>query len=191
MRAGTTWKTALRTALVGGLAFGFVPVVGMSSAMACSCIASTEVENFKRADVVFKGTVTGATSSAATDGETSTVSPVHYEFAPSVLYKGEVANPQTVTTPQSGASCGVELSGAGPFLVFTSLPADGDAESGALQMNMCGGTRPIDAGEDPAFGPGEPVDQDLDDVPSGDGGAGNLAAALDCLSDLLASVLGG
>jgi hypothetical protein len=57
------------------------------------------------------------------------------------VYKGQATSTQVVTTHSSGASCGLEISGPGPFLVFA------DQEQSGLTANLCGGTR---AGAAPA-----------------------------------------
>jgi hypothetical protein len=52
-----TRRNAARAGLVGGLALALVPIVGISPAQACSCLAATDAEHYKNADVVFKGTL--------------------------------------------------------------------------------------------------------------------------------------
>jgi hypothetical protein len=146
-----------KSLLVGGLAFALVPVIGVSPAHACSCVAATEAQQFKRAGVVFKGTVTTRDMPGGDHHDGS--AGVLYTFAPSRVYKGTVLTAQPVHTARDGAACGVTLSGAGPFLVFAQRPRNATAAT-PLEMSLCGGTRAIGADEQPAFGEGRPVDED-------------------------------
>jgi hypothetical protein len=146
-----------KSLLVAGLTFALVPLVGVSPAHACSCVAATEDQQFKRAGAVFKGTVTARDmpGGAHHDGSAGVI----YTFAVSRVYKGTVLASQQVHTARDGATCGVALAGTGPFLVFAQRPRNATATT-PLEMNLCGGTRPIAASEQPSFGPGTPVDQD-------------------------------
>jgi hypothetical protein len=108
-------------------------------AYACSCAAASEEQQAASADVVFTGTVTADEVDQRTQTRSLT-------FAVDRIYKGQPTGTQVVTTHSSGASCGLEISGPGPFLVFA------DQERTGLTANLCGGTR---AGAAPAsLGPG-------------------------------------
>ena len=138
--------TALVVALLG-LTWGVW--AAPTPAYACSCATSDPAEHLARADVIFSGTVT----SDETRGDTRRLS-----FAVDRLYKGSATATQVVETSSSGASCGLELSGPGPFLVYAQA-GGGRAD---LTADLCGGTTngpapaALDAGSAPA-----PVEEPL------------------------------
>ena len=108
-------------------------------AYACSCATASEEQQAASADVIFTGTVTADQVDKRTRTRT-------LRFTVDRVYKGQSTSIQVVTTHSSGASCGLEISGPGPFLVFA------DQERSGLTANLCGGTR---AGAAPAsLGPG-------------------------------------
>jgi hypothetical protein len=109
-------------------------------AYACSCTNRTDTQHAEDADVIF----TGRIAEDQIRGQSRTIT-----FAVDRVYKGDAHARQAVHTHASGATCGLEISGPGPFLVFASEDARPD-----LQANLCGGTR---AGAAPAFlGDGRP-----------------------------------
>jgi hypothetical protein len=124
------------------------PALGVTWASACSCVGADDVESAGRADAIFAGTLT---DTVTPNQSGSSMDPVTYSFAVSRVYKGDVATSQPVGSVISGASCGLELDGTGPFLVFASANEEGQP---ALKANLCGGTRPLGSGPDPALGPG-------------------------------------
>lgn len=153
-------RPALATALAAAaLTAAILPVLSASAAQECSCMAPNEAKNYADADVVFKGTANGATSSAVKErGKPAQTSGLHYQFEPITEYKGNVSDPQVVVTADNSASCGVQLDGPGPYLVFANRLDSEEARSaglapGDLTMNLCGGTRPIGADEEPSFEP--------------------------------------
>ena len=103
-------------------------------AYACSCGGSPEAELAQHAEVIFTGTVVADETNQWRQTRTFTV-------AVDRVYKGEATATQVVSTHASGASCGLEISGPGPFLIFA------DREGSTLTANLCGGTR---AGSAPA-----------------------------------------
>lgn len=96
------------------------------SASACSCAGGTPTELALRADAVFSGRLV---SREVLGGDTAL-----HVFAVDTVYAGEVAARQGVVSAASGASCGLELTGEGPFLVFATR------EDGRLAAGLCGGT---------------------------------------------------
>jgi hypothetical protein len=136
--------------LLAGLAVVASPFLGLAPAYACSCAAASEKQHLADADVVFKGTLIKRVAPPARDGIRSSMDPVTYIFDVTRSYKGSTSDPQRVRSAMSGASCGIELSGKGPYLVFASEPA-GSKKNRPLQASLCGGTRPIGAKEEPAF----------------------------------------
>ncbi|MGQ0844662.1 MAG: hypothetical protein ACT4QF_11050 [Sporichthyaceae bacterium] len=158
-----------RATLVAALAATLVPVLGAGPAMACSCAGGSDRENYERADVVFKATLRRTIAPTAEQSRRfGTAAQEIFEFAPSRVYKGEVDSPQRVSTAESGATCGLEISGEGPFLVFAyrkPFPGEREADgpnSPNLRAGLCGGTRELGPKEKVPFGPGTPVKSEPD-----------------------------
>lgn len=173
-----------RAAVVGVLTVAVTPALGVTWASACSCAGADDVESAGRADAIFAGTLTG------TDGPKqsgSSMDPVTYSFAVSRVYKGDVATNQPVDSVVSGASCGLELDGTGPFLVFAS------AEEGTpgLSANLCGGTRPLGSGPDPALGPGYAAVRAVPVVAAAEAGDDDSQPALLALGGALGVIAAG
>ena len=95
-------------------------------AYACSCLTDSERGLIRNAGVIFTGTLTEERTSGATRT---------YTFAVDRVYRGQVRTAQTVKTPAQRPACGLDLSGAGPYLVLGYL------KDGVLWANACGGTR--------------------------------------------------
>ena len=142
---------------LAALVFAVVTVASVDPAAACSCAGSTDSEAVAAADVVFSGelveirTPPGASYSSA--------DPERFVFAVDHVYKGDAMARQSVVTPREGASCGLELSGSGPFLVFatTERTLDLEGDEGELYSHLCSGTRALAASAVPAsFGSGAP-----------------------------------
>jgi hypothetical protein len=115
------WTTGLLATLLLVLA-GWVLA---PAASACSCTGGTAADHALRADAVFSGRLV--------DREVVGGTALHV-FAVDTVYAGEVSARQGVLSPASGASCGLELAGEGPFLVFA------DREDDRLAAGLCGGT---------------------------------------------------
>lgn len=142
--------------LLLGLGLGLVGVVLAPPALACSCAgAETDAGYAARADAVFVGELV---SRDVREPSLSGLDPAVLTFDVTAVYQGEVAQRQQVVTPVDGASCGLELSGSGPFLVFARAPADSfqhdpPVGDGQLLADLCGGSRPVSAGPpDPMLG---------------------------------------
>lgn len=116
-------------------------------AYACSCAGFTEAKYFRHADVVFTGTLIDR-QEPPWRPVMSSMDPATLTFEVSWVHKGEAKRLQQVETAMSGASCGLEIEGNGPFLVFANQ-ARNDA---MLTASLCGGTRAIADGGPPAFG---------------------------------------
>jgi hypothetical protein len=59
-------------------------------------------------------------------------------FAVDALHEGTAYPQQEVVFPDSGSSCGLGLSGDGPFLVLATVAA-----GGGLAAYLCGGSAPL------------------------------------------------
>jgi hypothetical protein len=117
-------------------------VVAAAPASACSCAGGTTAEFFARADAVFTGSL-AARSVGTVD---SSIDPALHVFTVETVFKGSAHERQGVVSPVSGASCGLELTGNGPFAVFATRDADlGDTAfttlaEGQYAAFLCGGT---------------------------------------------------
>ena len=136
-RAGLRAAALLLAAVLLALATAWATP---APAYACSCAASSEAELAAQADVIFTGTVADDQRDESTQTRTLT-------FTVNRVYQGRATSTHVVTTASSGASCGLDISGPGPYVVFAA-----EQQSG-LTADLCGGTR---AGPAPAsLGPGQ------------------------------------
>jgi hypothetical protein len=129
-------------------------------AVACSCAGVTDSEAFQRADAVFTGALVDIITPP---GEVIVSSdPERFLFDVDGVFKGEVAASQSIVTAREGGSCGLEIGGRGPFVVFafTEDFSTSGAVDGEYYSNLCSGTRPLSDGALPAsFGePAPPAD---------------------------------
>jgi hypothetical protein len=119
-------------------------------AAACSCGVLTDEEALDDADAVFIGTL----AEIITPGGVSysSADPERFVFEVDEVFMGEVFARQSVATARDGASCGLEISGPGPFLVFAVTNDDftGGAVEGELYSNLCSGTRELGSSAVPA-----------------------------------------
>ena len=113
------------------------------AASACSCVPATTAEQVAGADVVFTGTLVSREVVHPLPGVVGSDDPAVHVFAVDSVLKGTAAARQTVVSADSSASCGLDLSGDGPFLVHASDPPG--APEGQLTASLCGGTAPADA----------------------------------------------
>jgi hypothetical protein len=80
---------------------------------------------------------------------TSSADPALHVFAVDTVFKGTAHEEQAVLSPVSGATCGLELVGEGPFVVFASRSTDLGGEPFATLADdqyaafLCGGTAPL------------------------------------------------
>jgi hypothetical protein len=136
---------------VGVLAVTIGATVGMAAglvgatqgpACACSCVQSDVSEHFKRADAVFTGNLVSRDGKLGGSGKATLV------FEVASVYKGKVAARQEIVTHESGATCGLELTGPGKFLVFANADAsdyEPEPAEGQYVGSLCGGSQPLDA----------------------------------------------
>ena len=107
-------------------------------ASACSCAGGSTQQFFARADVVFTGTLVSREVSHPAAPTMSSADPALHVFAVGAVFKGGAAEQQGVVSAESGASCGLELSGDGPFAVFATR--DASLPEGRYAATLCGGT---------------------------------------------------
>ena len=139
-------RRLLATLLLSGL-LAVAAVVVASPASACSCAPATTEEYFARADAVFTGRLVSR-EVAHTGPVSSSGDPALHVFAVDAVYKGTANQEQGVVSPQSSASCGLELAGDGRVVVFASRSGDEVGSVPALGQyaaSLCGGSGPVDA----------------------------------------------
>ncbi|GAA5129225.1 hypothetical protein [Haloechinothrix salitolerans] len=153
IRTRTIGAVLATTALAGLLQL--VTTLGAAPALACTCAPMTDAEFADSADVIFAGTLLDRREPDQ-GGTVSSTDPVTLTFAVSEVYKGQVGTMTQVRTARSGASCGLEIDGEGPFLVFTQFGKKG------LTASLCGGTRDLPETVPAVIGEGRP--------PAGSGG---------------------
>jgi hypothetical protein len=131
---------------------------GPAPAFACSCAAASDDQYAVNAAAIFTGTL--VENQVDEPAQTRTLT-----FAVDRVFKGQVTATQVVTSQASGASCGVELSGPGPFLVFAQAGPTG------LTADLCGGTRSgsapvgLGVGDQPQPDPARPATGQPDGEP--------------------------
>jgi hypothetical protein len=130
------------TLLLSGLLMAIGLVVA-APASACSCVGGTTQEFLDRADAVFTGRLVSREEPAPM---TSSADPALHVFAVDTVVKGTAREQQGVLSPVSGATCGLELVGEGPFVVFATRSTDLGGEPFATLADdqyaafLCGGT---------------------------------------------------
>ncbi|MCZ2815747.1 hypothetical protein [Modestobacter sp. VKM Ac-2984] len=129
--------TPVIPALLATLALVLTSWVLATPASACSCAGLAVPEQFERADAVFAGQLV----SREVRGGASSTDPALHVFAVEAVFKGTAHARQGVVSAASGASCGLELSGDGPFLVFADSP--GEQGDGPYTAGLCDGTAPV------------------------------------------------
>lgn len=124
-------------------------------AYACSCAATSDDQHAADAAAIFTGTL--VENRVDEPAQTRTLT-----FAVDRVFKGQVTATQVVTSHASGASCGVEITGPGPFLVFaqagpTGLTADlcGGTRSGPAPASLGAGQQPLPDPAGPSTGPAD------------------------------------
>lgn len=119
--------------------------------LACSCIAASDAEHFRQAEVVFVGIVLERRP-IAPEPISSSADPVTWVFDVESVQKGEAAEQQEVVSPRDEASCGFEFQIGRRYQVFASRSDDG-----RLATNLCTGTRELNPGQEPyTSGPSRP-----------------------------------
>ena len=138
----------MRRSVVILLLSGLLVAAGLlvaTPASACSCAGGTTQEFFDGADAVFTARLVSREEPRGTI--TSSADPSLHVFAVETVFKGTAHRQQGVISPMSGASCGLELTGDGPFVVFATRSADLAGVRSPLAddqyaASLCGGTAP-------------------------------------------------
>jgi hypothetical protein len=136
---------------VAMLGFGAFVLAPAGRVAACSCVSFTDEDALENADVAFTGALVEILTP---DGDTySSTDPERFVFDVDEVFKGVAFARQSVVTARDGASCGLEVAGPGPFLVFARTEPDGitsGAADGELYSSLCSGTRALTSGALPA-----------------------------------------
>ena len=136
----------VRRTFVTVLLAGLLLAAGLTvaaPASACSCAGGTTAEYFERADAVFTGSLFSRDVDHPNWPMASSGDPALYVFTAHVVFKGEVHEAQGVVSADSGASCGLELSGKGPFVVFANR--DPELPEGQYRAGLCDGSAVLDS----------------------------------------------
>ncbi len=108
-------------------------------AAACSCAMRPTVSaTFASADAVFTGRLVSREVEHPEWPIISSGDPALHVFAVERVFKGAVHEEQGVVSADLGASCGLELAGEGPFVVFATRSVDTGEDRYAA--DLCGGT---------------------------------------------------
>ena len=105
-----------------------------SPASACTVAESTEAEQLARADLVFEG-IAASSHDPNAAAPISSGDPIYWTFIVDHRIKGDAAAEQTVWTPRSGATCGVDFTVGVRYRVFAA------ARDGAFMSTLGSGTR--------------------------------------------------
>ncbi len=105
-----------RVLLTIGIAFGFLPVLGVGPASACSCFAAGDKKLYSQADVVFKGKVTRTQYPANYENDIN-ASPIIYTMKATRDYKGRVRPTTSDEDEGSGNGTAVGLGVAAVALI--------------------------------------------------------------------------
>jgi len=129
---------------------GAVLLISAPPAAACSCGISSDAQAFESSDVVFTGELLEIRTPPGVPY--SSADPERFIFEVDAVYKGDARSTQSVVTPREGASCGLELAGRGPFLVFADTQGSVglETEVGELSSHLCSGTRELETAPLPA-----------------------------------------
>lgn len=109
-----------------------IAVAGPVAACSCAGIPSP-AQAFESADAVFSGRLVSREVHHPDWPLTSSSDPAVHVFAVDEVFKGAVHAQQGVVSADSGASCGLELSGEGPFVVYAT------ESGGDLTAGLCDG----------------------------------------------------
>ena len=120
--------------LLFGVLLGAAGLAGARPAAACSCAGiPSAAQAFASADAVFSGRLVSREVHHPNWPLISSSDPAVHAFAVDEVFKGVVHEEQGVVSANCGASCGLELSGAGPFVVYAT------ESDGGYRAGLCDG----------------------------------------------------
>ena len=196
-----TIRRLVGAALTVPLLIGGLLLVTARPAAACSCAVMSEAKKAAYAHAIFVGTLLDRRTGQPSGAVMSSTHMAVWTFEVSRVYKGTVSRRQEIATAMSGASCGLELSGPGPFLVFARRPNDPVAKSwwgdrqldpGQYVSHLCLGSRALSDGGEPTVDgppPSSPAPAPSPAPASSPGPAG-VATGVGALAAVVAAALG-
>lgn len=125
----------------GALLIGAAP-----PCFACSCIESSDQEQYSRADVVFTGKATERHDPSA-GGPQGSADPIHWTFDVDGTQKGHTNDPVVLETSRDEASCGVTFVVGRRYQVYATNTGE------YLHTDLCSGTRELNASQRPYVPP--------------------------------------
>lgn len=107
---------------------------------ACSCVVSpSPLEAMEKSAAVFEGTVVSIKEKFKI--MQSSADPVRVTFQVGARWKGEMGERVTVTTAQSGASCGFEFTKGERYIVYAGVEeVEGTGGTAKLTVSLCSRT---------------------------------------------------
>jgi hypothetical protein len=133
---------ALRVLFAAAVAALSLVVVGAGPSFACSCVMADTAQHVAWADVVVTGTLAEREPPAQTR-VMSSMDPATYVVDVDQVYKGEAGSRIEILSPDSGASCGLELVAEHKrYVFFAGHESMEGADQDHLWANLCGGSGP-------------------------------------------------
>ena len=125
----------------GAVIVGIVTAaLGAGVATACTCLARTDADYRRKADVVFAGTVTAVTDPNPGPGLAS-IDPITWTLSVEQTAKGTTESNQQVVS--NGGTCGTAFISGHRYVVYASRV------DGTLRTSLCSGTRELTPTEPP------------------------------------------
>jgi hypothetical protein len=121
---------------------GVVVVGGSQTCLACTCVQSTDEEQFARADVVFVGRAVERHDPRPEGATFGSGDQIDWTFAVESVQKGRAYDRQHVISSESSTACGWEFEVGERYQVFADREEDG-----TLHTSICSGTRHMEQGE--------------------------------------------
>jgi hypothetical protein len=137
-----TTMRALRVLFAAAIAALSIVVVGAGPSFACSCVMADTATHVEWADVVLTGTLAERTPPEQTR-VMSSMDPATYVVDVDQVFKGEAGPRVEILSPNSGASCGLELVAEHKrYVFFAGHESMEGKDQDHLWANLCGGTGP-------------------------------------------------
>ena len=141
-------RSAWLTALCALMVFMTLLTIRPQVTYACSCAVSpSPLEAMEKSAAVFEGTVVSIKEKFKI--MQSSADPVRVTFQVGARWKGEVGEKVTVTTAQSGASCGFEFTKGERYIVYAGgEKAAGEEGAAKLTVSLCSRTALLPGAEE-------------------------------------------
>ncbi len=124
-----------RCAAAAGFAAALVFALPSVPVLACSCVAGSAADHFRRSDTIFAGRVVNVDMAPVPDGPAVPASREQtVTFEVRSIYKGSPPAEAIVTAETGGASCGFPFAETASYLVFARAAGE------AYSTSYCAGT---------------------------------------------------